>query len=174
LEGDLVEGDFGGGLNLQTRRHGDLLEVDMHVPTRVWSFPGFWGSGGLDWSLGLNPETPISLEMETGAGESRIDLADLQISEITLKTGASSTTLDLPANAGFTLAEISSGAASVQVNVPSGVAARIRYSAGLASVTIDRARFPRSGSTYQSPDYDEAANKVDIHIETGVGAVDVR
>ena len=45
---------------------------------------------------------------------------------------------------------------------------------GLASVTVDQTRFPGGDNRYQSPDYDSAANKVDIDIETGVGAVTVQ
>ena len=171
---NLVEGDFGGGLNVQTRRQGDLLEVDMRVPARAWSAPTFWSTGGLNWSFGLNPATSLILDLETGAGKSHVDLSDLQVGELILKTGASSTTLDMPAKAGYTRAEISSGAASVRVNVPPGVAARIRYSGSLASISLDKQRFPLSGGVYQSPDYDSADNKVDLNIEFGVGSVDVR
>jgi hypothetical protein len=62
----------------------------------------------------------------------------------------------------------------VVVRVPSGVAARIRASGGLADIRVDRDRFPRAGGVYQSADYDTAANKVDIDVEAGVGSVNIR
>jgi hypothetical protein len=58
--------------------------------------------------------------------------------------------------------------------VPQGVAASIRARGGLASINIDSNRFPRSGDVNQSPDYETAANKVDMDIQTGVGSVDIR
>jgi hypothetical protein len=100
-------------------------------------------------------------------------LSDLQVKELTLKSGASSTNLTLPASAGMTHARVSSGAASVNISVPQGVAARIRWHGGLSTVSVNQARFQRSGDSYQSPDYDTAANNVDLDVEMGVGSVTV-
>ena len=124
--------------------------------------------------MGLNKEVLLSLDVETGASDTRLDLTDLRVIDLQMKTGASATHLTLPAHAGHTRARISSGVSAVNVRVPSGVAARIRVQSGLAGVSVDRSRFPRSGGVYQSPDYDAAENKAEIHIDTGVGAVDVR
>ena len=122
----------------------------------------------------LSDTLPLELEIKTGASDNTVDLRDLKLTLFRLDTGASSTELDLPAQAGFTRAEIHSGAASVTVRVPHNVAARIRYQASAASVSIDPLRFPKSGAYYQSQDYESAENKVDLMIETGAGSVDVR
>jgi hypothetical protein len=176
--GELAAGTFGGGLDYRVKREGDTLDVEMRVPAGVFpgfAFPWMWGRGGmLDWSLGLNGEIPLSLELEAGANDMRLDLADLRVTDLRLQTGASATDLMLPANAGHTRAEIRSGAASVTIRVPSGVAARIRVKGGLAGITVDKSRFPRRGDVYQSADYDTAPNKVDVDVETGVGSIDVR
>ena len=176
--GELVTGMFGGGLDYRPRREGDALTVDMRVPAGGFPHiiaPWNWmGGRGLDWSFGLNREIPLSLDLETGASDMRLDLTDLRVTDLRLQTGASETKLLLPANAGHTRVNINAGAASVKVRVPSGVAARIRAKGGLAEIKVDRNRFPRAGGVYQSPDYDTAANKVDIVIEMGVGSVNVR
>jgi len=176
--GDLAAGTFAGGLDHRARREGDVLDVEMRVPAEEFprfAFPWMWGLGGtLDWLFGLNREIPLSLNLETGVSDTRLDLTNLRVTDLRLQTGASATDITLPANAGYTRVRIGSGAASVNVRVPSGVAARIRVSAGLAGVTVDRNRFPREGGVYQSPDYDTALNKADVSIETGVGSVDVR
>ena len=39
---------------------------------------------------------------------------------------------------------------------------------------MDPHSFPHSGSTYQSPDFATAENKIEMKIETGVGAERVR
>ena len=170
---DLVEGDFGGGLDLDTRRNGDALDVRMRVPAQF--FPIFWWPGTtLDWTFHLNREIPLILELDAGANEARIDLSDLKVTELSLRSGASSTNLTLPSNAGMTRARVESGAASVDIRVPEGVAARIRWRGGLSSINADQARFQRMGDYYQSPDYDTAANKADIDVQMGVGSVTVR
>jgi hypothetical protein len=159
-------------LDYRARRDGDRLDVNMKMREAAWVTPFNWGPGrSLDWSLKLNAGVLLALELETGASSTEVDLTDLRVTEFTLETGASSTSVTLPAHAGMTRVKIESGAASVSVRVPGGVAARIRTQAGLASVAIDPARFPRSGNISQSPGYDAAANKVDIDIETGVGSV---
>lgn len=176
--GELVAGTFGGGVDYGARREGDRLDIEMRVPARVFPrfmSPWMWGRGGaLDWSLSLNGEIPLSLDLETGASQARLDLTDLCVTDLRLQTGASATDITLPANAGHTRAEIRSGAASVIIRVPSGVAAWIQAKGGLANIRVDKSRFPRAGDMYQSPDYDTSPNKVDIDIETGMGSVDVR
>ena len=173
--GYLVEGDFSGGVDVDTRRRGDQLEVSMKLPSMTFpDIPWFWGGGNLDWSFNISSETPISLNISMGAGESRIDLSSLKVSDVKLQTGASSTALILPEQAGFTSLRVEAGVASVLINIPSGVAARIRNQSGLTSLNVDKARFLRQGNVYQSGDYDTAQNKVDMDIRAGVGSIEIR
>jgi hypothetical protein len=150
----------------------------MSVPEDIWmNFGGPWIFGPwtpILWDVRLNDGVPMTLDMETGAGESRVDLSALKAQGIRLKTGASSTEMTLPARAGKTRVKVTSGAASVVLRVPDGVAARIAVESGLAGITIDQSRFPRSGNGYESADYGRAENSVDIQVETGVGAVEIR
>ncbi len=170
--GSLAEGDFTGGLDLSSRRSGDTLDVSMKVPTQVFVFP-FGPGTTLDWSFGLARQVPLELEFETGANDAQLDLTDLQVSRLQLKSGASSTVVRLPASAGLTQVSVETGAASVKLYVPQGVAARISGSSGLASIQVDEQRFPRAGAYNQSPEYETAENKVEITISVGVGSVDV-
>jgi hypothetical protein len=172
----LLSGTFGGGLERQARREGDTLYVDLRTPSgNIMVFPWMWGPHhALDWNLDLNPEIPFALRIETGASDTHLDLTDLRITELELKTGVSATHVTLPANAGYTRVRIEAGVASVNVRVPNGVAARVRVDGGLAGISVDGHRFPRVGGENQSPDYDTATNKVEIVAQTGVGSVDVR
>ncbi|OGO25108.1 MAG: hypothetical protein A2W33_06595 [Chloroflexi bacterium RBG_16_52_11] len=170
---NLMEGDFGGGLDVSKRQSGSLLEVKMKMSGSI--FPFDWSPGqSLDWVFGLNQDIPLTLELETGASDNTLDLTALQVSEITLKSGASSTKLTLPANAGRTRVSIEAGAASVKITVPEGVAARIRSKGGLSSINVNQQRFIKSGDLYQSVDYDTARNQADIDVQMGVGSVEVR
>jgi hypothetical protein len=175
---DLVGGTFGGGLDSRVTREGDRLDVQMRTPAGLLpavTLPWRWGRGrGLEWTFGLNPSVPISLRVDSGASDMRLDLSELHVTRLRVSTGASSTVMTLPAAAGHTQVDVESGAASVRIRVPEGVGARIRVGGGLSSVSVDSRRFPRSGGVYQSPDYDSAANKADIRVETGVGSISVR
>ncbi len=173
--GQILSGSFKGGLDYRTSLEGDMLAVQMHVPSSISPIVGPWNWGeSLDWSFGLNGEIPLALELETGANETHLDLTDLLVTELRLKTGASATEVQLPAHAGQTQVRVEAGVASVNLRVPAGVAARIRLEGALSGNGVDAIRFPRQGDCYQSVGYDTAANKVDIHVESALGSVDVR
>jgi len=175
--GELVNGTFGGGLDYHAQREGDELNVKMRMARRDdWFFaPWMWGGRGLlDWSFSLNGGIPVALDLKTGASDMQLDLTDVRVTDFRLETGASSTRLTLPAQAGFTRAAIDGGATSIKVRVPPGVAARIVASGGAASIDVDQSRFPRLGAAYQSPDYETAPNRVEMDIHVGAGSVDVR
>ena len=172
--GQLMAGSFAGGLEQRVQREGDTLKVKLSVSSRSrfvfpWNLPG----SALDWTVRLSEEVPLTLKFETGASRSEIDLAMLKVTDLKLETGASSTAVTLPAQAGFTKVSIEAGAASVSLRVPGGVAARIRSKGGLSSTSVDQTRFPGDHGRFESPDFATAANKVDIELETGVGAVSV-
>jgi hypothetical protein len=174
----LLSGSFGGGLDASRRRDDGRLVVTMRVKDRDVGHYVFgpWRRGWaglLDWDFGLNPTVPLSLRVETGASEARLSLGDLLVRELLLKTGASSTTIDLPTRAGHTRVTVESGAAAVKIRVPQGVAASIIVRSTLAGVHVDSARFPHAAVGYRSPDFDTAANKAEIFVETGVGSVEI-
>jgi hypothetical protein len=169
---NLLDGTFAGGLQVQARREGDRLDVELR-PQRDWG-PWVVGTAGLAWNLRLNPAVPLSLKLETGGNEALVDLTGLKVEELRLSTGASSTEVLLPAGAGFTKVKVGAGVATIRLRVPEGVAAKFEFEGGLATAHVDTSRFPRVGDEYCSPDYATAANKVDIEVEAGVGSVDLR
>jgi hypothetical protein len=172
-EGALAEGEFGGGLDLSARHSGESLDVEMRPQIRSWG-PWTWSPGALDWRIVFNSAVSLALDLETGAGENSLDLTELQVSGVRLNTGASATEIRLPVESGHTQVEVHSGASSIKIFVPDRVAARIHFRGGLSSLNVDTARFPRAGEYYQSSDYDTAVNRVDMLLEAGVGAVEVR
>lgn len=177
--GLLLSGSFGGGVDKRIRAGSDGLQVELGLPSSVYRhFIIPWstlaGRGGLEWSIALTRDIPLTLTVHSGASETRLDLSALKVVDLRVETGASSTEIILPTAAGFTRVQVSSGAASTIVDVPDGVAARIKASGGLADINV-APRFPRlSAGLYQSPDYDTAADKVELTVETGVGAVHIR
>lgn len=173
--GMLMEGTFGSGLDVRKRRLGDEVELELSPGGFPAVFaPWNWSTQGICWAFGLNPEIPMTLRVETGASEARLDLRDLRITDLRLETGASSMEVTLPARAGHLRARVQAGAAAITVRVPEGVAANIHFQGALASVDVDQQRFPRSGDTYRSPEYDESEHRVDLEVEAGVGSLTVR
>jgi hypothetical protein len=176
-EGKLVSGTFANGLDARVKKVGLGLDVVLQPHSQAFPdvfFPGNWFTGrGLSWDFGLSKEIPLNLTFETGAADTHLDLTELQVKDLILKTGASSTEVKLPASAGSTTFKVEAGAASLVIYVPDGVAARIDSKSGLASVSVDQNRFPKQNGIYQSADFENAENKVDIRIETGIASIDI-
>jgi hypothetical protein len=178
---ELFSGTFVGGLDSDIRPGGEEVSADLR-PRTPYSFPD--PARPLNWTMGLNPNVPMSLNLEIGASRNFIDLQNVQAKDIRLETGASATELTLPARAGDTRAMVKSGAAEVNIRIPDGVSAVIRAHGGLASISVDTTRFPKvqggmeSGfapsGEYRSPDYEVSGNRVDLDIEMGMGSVTVR
>ncbi len=174
--GLLVSGRCGGDVKIESQREGERLEVKLSTKPEVFfTHPqSMWNIQSREWDLALSEEVPLILEIGSGASDVQLDLTYLRVTELKIETGASATTVQLPATAGFTRVDVDSGMASVKLHVPEGVAARIHTDGGLAGFNINEARFPKvSDNTHRSPDYDTAANKIEIDVETGVGSLEV-
>jgi hypothetical protein len=160
----------------QVRGSQGQLNYDVRGNSPPWHLPfanGNAASSQMD--LRLNPQVPLSLDVQEGASEGTLDLSQLHVSTFELQTGASHTTIVMPQNAGATVANIKGGAATIDVQVPSGLAAQIQYDGGLSTLDVDQARFPSTGPRmYRSADYDTAQNKLDLTIQAGVATVTVR
>jgi hypothetical protein len=163
--GDLVDGRFEGGvLHRQLGKGKVALEQDTR-----YGMP--WLERSSRWDVGLAIGVPLELQMDVGASRSVLDFRELRLHRLDLKTGASETRIVLPQAAGMTTLDVSQGAAAVTIEVPAGVAVRLRSRIGLGSVSVDQSRFPALAGGYASPDYETSANRVEIHVEGGVGSL---
>lgn len=165
----LAHGSFGGGLEHTARLSGDRLEVRMEPAKNFVDFPFFGWHHQMDWDVALNASVPLSLDLNLGANASIIDLKDMNVTGIRLKSGASDTKLTLPAT-GRLKADFEIGAASLTLIVPEGVSIRVYSVIGAGDVSVDRSRFPHD----VSPDFETAANAVDINIKGGACSVRVK
>jgi hypothetical protein len=166
--GTLVEGTFKGGVKHRLDGKGRVelrQDLDGGIP---------WLDQETRWDVGLTDEVPLDLRLEVGAYRGTVDLGDLRLRTLELHTGVSETLVRLPRAAGSTLVKAEAGVASLTIEVPSGVAARIRSRMALGTSQIDEVRFPRIGDVYQSVDYGTSLNQVDIDVQGGVGSVRVR
>lgn len=162
--GILANGTFEGGVLRRDPGPGRVeLEADV---SQVFSF-----GDQLHWQVGLAPDVPLSLRLEGGASKSVLDLAELQVTSLVVKTGASDTRIVLPRDTPACDVRIDAGAAQVVVEIPAGVAARIRSQVGLGSTNVDLARFPRTPDGWESADFATAERRAEIRVAGGLGSV---
>lgn len=166
---ELLHGTFTGGLDHKSSLEGDTLNVDLRPANDSFVFPDFLSRAQLDWDVSLNSSVPTSLDMNLGANKSEIDLKDLAITDIKLKTGASDTVLTLPAHGRLKL-DCEIGAASLTVIVPEGVSIRAKGAIGAGDFHVDKSRFPNN----ESSDFATAENAVDIWVKGGAVSVNIK
>jgi hypothetical protein len=162
--GALVSGTFEGGVVQRTNGPG---RIALEPRNPAYAFVHF---APMHWDVGVTTEIPVDLRLDTGANRSTVDLRQLRVRRLELHTGASETRMQLP-TAGQTAVRVDCGFAQVSLEVPDGVAARIRGRMGLGALEVNQARFPRTDDGWASADFETAANRIDISVEGGFGSV---
>ncbi len=141
--------------------------------TLKWGDSGAPCLGAIEWQIHLNPTVSSDITAHSGGGNIKLDLAGMAVTRVSADTGGGNVDVVLPDNASSLNVKASTGAGNVVVLVPSGIAAKIHATSGLGKVIVD-SRFSKiDDKTYQSPDYDGAANKVEITVNSGAGNVEV-
>jgi hypothetical protein len=157
-------------LDEQSSVSGSTQTVELTMATlNRWWF-GSNAKNNLDISLGT--KLPTDFSMDFGAADAYIDLSQAKVENITIKTGASSTTLKIGDKVDQVAADIESGVSSIVIRVPSGSGVKLNISNGLTSKHLADLE-DRGGDMYESPNYDTATKKIDITAKIGVASFTV-
>jgi hypothetical protein len=130
-------------------------------------------NGATEWQIHLNPTVSSDIAAHCDGGNVKLDLTGMAVTRVFADTGGGNIDVVLPNNAANLSVTAKTGAGAVVVCIPSGVAARIRATTGVGKVTIDPRFNKAAENIYESSDYDSAANKVDITLNSGAGSVSV-
>ncbi len=152
------------------RREGDRAVVKLAQRRRGW-LGHLVSAEEPSWDLKLSPVVPIELRVDAGVGESRLDLRRLSIERLWIDSGVGLTEVTLPSR-GRLRAEIHGGVGAIVIHIPAGLAARIQTSVGLGRLEVN-GDFERQGDIYQSSGFGGAADRVDLVVHGGVGAIEI-
>ncbi len=134
----------------------------------------FWLPTESEWVLGLNPQIPIALSVNSGVGRVILDLNGLTMTTLNINSGVGSINVTTPGSGNVTM-RLNGGVGSANITIPSGVAASIDVNRGLGSINVNETRFPRFDSnTFRSTEYATAANRMDIEVDGGLGSINIR
>ncbi len=139
-----------------------------------------WGEGSapcmeaIEWNLHLNPTVLSDITAGSGGGNVKLNLANMTLTRLSAETGGGNMEVVLPDTITTLSVVAKSGAGNVVVSVPGGVAARITASTGIGQVIIPPQYSKIDGKTYQSPEYDTAASKVELTLSSGAGNVEIK
>ena len=160
-------------------------------------------SDDLRWEIGLNPNIPLDLDINSGVGEVSLDLADLTLTAVTIDSSVGEVDLILPAmdasyrvsvngSVGDFSISVEEGAAvdlilkagvgNFTVNVPRDAAVRVDAQTGVGDIRVpphfDQIRGDDRAvgeqGTWETPNFDGAARRITIEFDGGVGGLTVR
>lgn len=121
----------------------------------------------------LNPNPEWDINVETGATALDFDLTKFKIRTLKLSGGAASFNVKLGQPLATTNVEVSTGMASVDINIPQNAACRITTDSGLSSTDFDGFTKMNDGN-YQTPGFEAAKNKILINISGGISDFNVK
>lgn len=126
-----------------------------------------------EWQIHLNPAVPSDITVHSGGGNVKLDLTGMTITRLSADTGGGNMDVVLPDHAAGLSVTAKTGAGNVDVCIPRDLAVCIHATTGLGKVIVDPRFSQTDKNTYQSPDYDNATNKVEITLNSGAGNVNV-
>lgn len=131
-------------------------------------------NGATVWQIHLNPAIATDLMAHSHGGNVKLDLSEIRIASLSADTGGGNMEVILPQDIADLHVAARTGAGTVTVHVPGNVAARIHATTGMGKVTIDPRFIKTDDNTYQSPDFEGAAHRVEMTLHSGAGTVTVR
>jgi hypothetical protein len=131
-----------------------------------------FGSSRNDWDLRLNSSLPADLDISLGAGESKLDLRDVDVRSLNVDMGVGSVQLDLRGKRGQSFdVSIDGGIGSGHIRLPSDVGVRVRVDGGIGSVSAHG--FTKSGHVYTNDALGKSPVTIDIKIDAGIGSINL-
>src|SRR5208282_1320112 len=122
------------------------------------------------WKLRFGGAEPLDLTLSMGAGQSDLQLRDLNLTRLEVQVGAGQMTLDLGGPRKSNLeAEIKGGVGSATIRLPKDVGVRVRASGGIGTVSTDG--LTRDGNDYVNAVYGKTPTSINLTVEGGIGEI---
>jgi hypothetical protein len=124
------------------------------------------------WTVCLTNGLPLELEIDLGAGDSRVELDRVQLRTLDINVGAGNVAVDLRNSilAGSKVA-IDGGTGNVHLSVPSTVGVRVAADKGVGGLSADGLH--EEGKVLVNDLWGKSDRAVDVQIDVGVGQINV-
>jgi len=162
------------------------LEIDIGACESRMDFGGIplrdliIDMGASSTVIEFSEPNPIRMEqfnIDVGASSLElIDLGNANAERIDVSCGAASCELDFRGNfSGETDLDLEVGMGSAEITIPDGVAIRVEGDGGFfSSIDFHGVRLREiDDDVWESRDYDDAEDRLNIRVEVGMGSVDI-
>jgi predicted membrane protein len=128
-----------------------------------------WG-----WDLYLNPQTPLDLNINMGAGSVELDLSALQVTDLDVDLGVGRTEVIFPDVSEPINASINGAIGEMIVYIPSSKSVRVTSNTGLAVIDVPDG-YTQDGDVYvYNGDGADPDNRVDLNVDQAIGRISIR
>jgi DNA-binding MarR family transcriptional regulator len=154
-------------------RHGPAIAALDGTVTVNYKRSSFRWSRGGGSELELNPTVPWTISVRGGASRLRFDLNQITVRQIDVVGGVSNAEIHLPEPRGTITVHVTGGAHNLTIHRPTGVPLALRVRGGVSNLRVDDQRFGSVGGTmtWQSPDYAEATDRVEVTLTGGASTL---
>jgi hypothetical protein len=168
----LLEGTVTEGSNLSVIDEFRVVDGTAHYRLDSEGI-GFLFQTDLRWDLNLSNRVPLDLTVHQGLGSLTVDLAELDVRQVSIDGGVGDIHVTAPGS-GTSSLRIDQGVGSVRVVVPPNMEARLNFDGGLGGIQLDP-RFREVGQdVYETSGYAGADDRVEIRVDIGVGELIVQ
>lgn len=132
-----------------------------------------WGGQRRDnWDLRFGSGVPIELKLNMGAGQTNLQLKDINLSRLEVHVGAGELHLDLTGPRTSDLdATIQGGVGSATIRLPKDVGVRVDAHGGIGAVNAPGLQ--RDGDAYVNAAYGKTPATINLSVAGGVGEVNL-
>lgn len=123
-----------------------------------------------DWDLQFSNTVPLELAIQTGAGESQLDLAALDLTAVSIETGVGTTHINLNGTWQHDLhVSVTGGVGEITIDLPTELGVHVNADTALVSVTTSGlSKYSRG---YVNDAYQTAPYALTLDLEAGIGSV---
>ena len=162
-----------GEYKLETNQSGDHADVTLTMDDEGPFWHGMHAHMVHDVTARLSTVPAWDVIVDSGAADVNLNLRDLIVQSVTVKSGASSVDIEMGDRADRATVTVKTGASSVNILIPTTVEGKIYADGGLSS--HDFTGFvQQSDGSYETPNYAHATKRVDINLSAGVSSLTVR
>ncbi|HEY0054337.1 MAG TPA: DUF5668 domain-containing protein [Pedobacter sp.] len=160
-----------GNYSLLSKSNDSLRTLDFKMKGKTkWEFNKDDTNNAV---LKLNNKPVWDVNLEMGAGTANFDFSSFKINKMSLRGGAASFEIKLPAPVNTTTISVETGVSDIEFSIPRSASCKINVKSGLSSNDFDGFTKQADGS-YTSENYKEASKTIFINFQGGMSNFEVK
>jgi hypothetical protein len=132
-----------------------------------------FGPSENNWDIRLGNDIPMELDIDMGAGQSKVKVGDLAVTRLDMKIGAGQIVADLTGNWKKDLeADVKGGVGNAVILLPEDIGVMVHATGGIGSINANGLK--REGDEYTNDLYGKSPVSLRLDISGGVGNIELR